>query len=251
MLQHRLGWTRDLPDHRDYRLVVSPPASLPPSVDLRPQLPPVYDQGPLGACTGNAIAAAVQYERRRQQLPDWVPSRLFVYYGERVIEHTIHTDSGAQIRDGMKVIATKGVCPEPLCPYDVTKFTHTPSKAAFAEALKHPATTYYRVLQTRTGVRSALAAGYPVIFGFTVYESFESDLVAHTGVVPMPSTSESVLGGHAVVAVGYLDATEQFLCRNSWGPSWGDGGYFHLPYDYLLNPNLAADLWTVQLVGGH
>jgi C1A family cysteine protease len=86
------------------------------------------------------------------------------------------------------------------------------------------------------------------VFGFTVYESFEGDAVAKTGEVSMPGPSEKVLGGHAVVAVGYDDSTQRFIVRNSWGPGWGMGGYFTIPYAYLTDSNLADDFWTVRLV---
>src|SRR5215510_6651839 len=119
------GWVPDLPDHRD--LSYSAPAqflmALPTSIDLTSKCPPVYDQGQLGSCTGNAIAAAVQFAREKQKLqPDFVPSRLFIYYGERVIEGSVESDSGAQIRDGIKVVAKLGAPPESDWPYDISKF---------------------------------------------------------------------------------------------------------------------------------
>jgi len=97
-------------------------------------------------------------------------------------------------------------------------------------------------------MKGCLASGYPFVFGFTVYESFESDQVAKTGVAPMPATNEKVLGGHAVLAAGYDDGSQRFLVRNSWGPDWGMGGYFTLPYAYLTDANLADDFWTVRMV---
>ena len=133
----RYGWVPDLPDARDhmYAAPVTMVAKLPAMVDLRPQCPPPYDQGQLGSCTGNAIAGAVQFDREKQHLtPDFVPSRLFIYYGERVIEGTVGTDSGAQIRDGIKVVANQGVPPETDRPYDITKFADKPPPAAFGRA---------------------------------------------------------------------------------------------------------------------
>src|SRR5438445_13260812 len=131
------GWVPDLPDQRD--LVYSAPApfimALPTAVDLRPQCPPVYDQGQLGSCTGNAIAGAIEFERLKQKLTDFVPSRLFIYYNERVIEGTVRSDSGAQIRDGIKSVASQGVCPETEWPYDITKFEQKPPSKAYADAL--------------------------------------------------------------------------------------------------------------------
>ena len=247
----RYGWTPDLPDARDhmYAAPVAMMAALPTKVDLRPNCPPPYDQGQLGSCTGNAIAGAVQFEREKQHLtPDFVPSRLFIYYGERVIEGTVGTDSGAQIRDGIKVVANQGVPPETDWPYDIAKFAQKPPPKAFADALHDRAVSYSRLSQSLSQMKGCLASGYPFVFGFTVYDSFESQQVAQTGVVPMPAAGESVLGGHAVMAVGYDDGQQRFIVRNSWGANWGMKGYFTMPYAYLTERNLSSDFWTVRLV---
>jgi len=247
----RYGWTPDLPDARDhmYAAPVAMMAALPTKVDLRPNCPPPYDQGQLGSCTGNAIAGAVQFEREKQHLtPDFVPSRLFIYYGERVIEGTVGTDSGAQIRDGIKVVANQGVPPETDWPYDIAKFAQKPPPKAFADALHDRAVSYSRLSQSLSQMKGCLASGYPFVFGFTVYDSFESQQVAQTGVVPMPAAGESVLGGHAVMAVGYDDGQQRFIVRNSWGVNWGMKGYFTMPYAYLTERNLSSDFWTIRLV---
>jgi C1A family cysteine protease len=244
------GWSPDLPDARDH-IYAAPraPKSLPAKVDMRPSCPAVYDQGQLGSCTGNSIAAAVQFDRMKlKESPDFVPSRLFIYYNERVIEHTVSQDAGAQIRDGIKSIAKLGVCPEPDWPYVIKKFAAKPPAKAFTDASKHKAVTYARVPQVLSQMKGCLASGYPFVFGFTVYESFESTKVAKTGIVPMPAKKEQTVGGHAVLAVGYNDSQSRFIVRNSWGPSWGMAGYFTIPYDYLTNNNLADDFWTVRVV---
>ena len=247
----KFGWIPDLPDMRDHMYAAPQPTmlSLPAKVDLRPTCPPVYDQGALGSCTGNAIAGAIQFDRAKQAAkPDFVPSRLFIYYNERVIEHTVAQDSGAMIRDGIKSVSKLGVCPEPEWPYDISKFAAKPPATAFKDALKYKAVSYTRLVQTAAQMKGCLASGYPFVFGFTVYESFESEEVAKTGVVPMPQASEKVLGGHAVLAVGYDDTTQRFIVRNSWGTGWGMKGYFTIPYAYVTDNNLADDLWTVRLV---
>lgn len=245
------GWLRDIPDHRDhlYAAPVAQLAALPPSIDLRNQCPPVYDQGQLGSCTGNGIAAVMQFERMKQKLtPDFIPSRLFIYYNERVIEHTVNSDSGAMIRDGIKSVAVQGDCPETEWPYDITKFTNKPTSKCYQDALKYKAVQYQRLVQNLNQMKGCLASGYPFVFGFTVYESFESQQVAQTGIVPMPGTSEQLMGGHCVVAVGYDDAQQRFIVRNSWGASWGIQGYCLMPYAYLTDPNLASDFWTIRLI---
>jgi C1A family cysteine protease len=97
-------------------------------------------------------------------------------------------------------------------------------------------------------MRTCLADGFPFVFGFTVYENFESRQVARTGVLNMPQQAERVVGGHAVMAVGYIDAAKRFIVRNSWGTAWGKKGYFSMPFDYLVDSDLAADFWTIRLV---
>ena len=247
----RYGWIPDLPDHRDHLFSAPTPVltALPPSVDLRPTCPKtVYDQGRLGSCTANAIAAAFEFDLTKQALPDFMPSRLFIYYNERRMEGTVDSDSGAMIRDGIKSVAKQGVCTEDTWPYEIAAFTDKPTRECFTAALSNRALGYQRIPQTLNQMRGCLAHGYPFVFGFSVYESFESAEVTSTGVVPLPGAGESLLGGHAVLAVGYDDAPARFLVRNSWGPDWGQGGYFTIPYSYLTDRGLASDFWTISQV---
>jgi C1A family cysteine protease len=222
-------------------------------------MPPVYDQGQLGSCTGNAIAAAMEYERDRQGLSDFIPSRLFVYYNERALEGTVSSDSGAVIRDGIKVVNSDGVCPETLWPYDIGMFSVKPPKRCYVAAETDKA-VQYEAIQTLGDLKDAIASNLSVVFGFTVYQSFESPAVAQSGVLPMPKPGEATVGGHAVVAVGYSDSKNQVIVRNSWGASWGDHGYFYMPYQYMTGSkasadsspingaHLANDFWAIQLV---
>jgi C1A family cysteine protease len=209
--------------------------ALPTQEDLRPGCPPVYDQGQLGSCTANAIGDAVEFEQVKQKAKSFVPSRLFIYYNERVIEHTVNSDNGAQIRDGMKVMAKQGTPPETDWPYDITKFADKPPAIAFTDAAKNKVLSYQRVNRALSQFKGCLASGYPFVFGFTVYERSGSP----TGHVPMPQPGETVAGGHAVLAVGYDDQNQRFLVGNSWGPHWGMQGYFTMPY-YAVSIPLGA-----------
>ena len=245
------GWIPDLPDQRDFQYAVPLPVigALPASADLTSACPPVYDQGQLGSCTANAIAGALEFDHMKQNLsPVFVPSRLFIYYNERVIEGTVNADSGAQLRDGMKSVGTQGVCSEDMWPYNIANFQEQPTNDCYQVALQHKAILYQRVTRDLSQMKGCLASGYPFVFGFTVYESFESDQVAKTGNAPMPQPGENTLGGHAVLAVGYDDANQWFIARNSWGTGWGMQGYFTLPYTYLTSPSLSSDFWTVRVV---
>ncbi len=243
------GWLPDIPDNRDrmYGVVrrAPLPATLPAKVDLRPNCSPVEDQGDLGSCTANALAGALEYLMTKDKVRFADMSRLFIYYNERVIEHTVKTDAGAMIRDGIKTLARQGACTEKKWPYDIAKFTKKPTKGCYTEALNHQILAYARI-NTLDELRACLADGYPAVFGFSVYEGFESPQVAKTGVVNLPKKNEKLLGGHAVLAVGYDDKAKRLIVRNSWGPDWGMKGYFTLPYGYVTDRNLSDDYWTIR-----
>jgi C1A family cysteine protease len=248
----RYGWIPDVPDQRDLRFAAAPHVltALPPKVDLRPLCPKtVYDQGQLGSCTANAIAAALEFDQRKQKQADiFTPSRLFIYYNERAMEGSIKEDAGAMIRDGIKSVAKQGAPHESLWPYRIDKFTKKPTAKAYKDALKHQALLYQRVTPTQDQLRGCLASGVPFVFGFAVYESFESREVEQTGAIPLPEPGERMIGGHAVLGVAYDMATGLVGGRNSYGDQWGDGGYFTIPFDYLTNPLLADDFWTIKSV---
>jgi hypothetical protein len=271
----KYGWNPDIPDHRDYQysdlrkkideknIIASdninpvreykvstigdiqiPVPSPIPFIDLRPMDSPIFDQLALGSCTGNALAGALQFLEKKDKVPYIELSRLFIYYDERVAENTINIDSGAQIRDGIKTLAKLGVCSETCWPYDVGKFAIQPGHNCYREAAKHRILAYYRI-NTLDDMKHCINSGYPFIFGFSVYDSFESEDAANTGIVNVPAASESLLGGHAVCCVGYDDNTQRFLVRNSWGINWGQQGYFTIPYAYLENRNLSEDFWYI------
>lgn len=245
--RHAFGWIPDLPDQRDYlyarRRVL--PEVWPSTVDLRATCSPIEDQGSLGSCTAQALVGALEFLETKDGVPFKDLSRLFVYYNERVLIGTTQWDSGATLRDGIKTLAKQGVCAEKRWPYVIAKFTHKPSRACYREGLDHQITVYERLL-TLPEMLVCLSEGYPFVFGFSVYESFESAEVAQTGVAVMPEPGERVLGGHAVMAVGYDEAEQRFLVRNSWGKRWGQAGYFTMPFAYLDSRNLSDDFWTIR-----
>lgn len=248
---HGFGWKRDTPDDRDHRY--SPPTqvaeNLPPSVDLRRHFRPVYNQFQLDCCTGNAIAAAIEFDELRQGFKDVArPSRMFIWYNERKMEGLQLQDTGGQIRNGIKSVARQGVCPESIWEYRVKKYMIEPPRSCYARARRYRALSYERMMHNLDHLRSCLASGYPFVFGFKVYESFQGSRVQRTGILDMPRPGEKSVGLHAVVAAGYDNARRRFLVRNSWGKKWGRQGYYTMPFEYLLDPQLSHDFWTIRVV---
>ena len=238
-------WTRQPIDNRDIHYNLAPIITTPNIVDLRQWCSPIEDQGNLGSCTGQSVAGAIELLNKRNGKPNDV-SRLFIYYYERLIEGTINYDNGAYIRDGIKASYTYGAPLESLWPYNISQFRTKPSAAAINDGAKRKV-TLYQAAANFDAVQNALASGYPVIIGFDVYSSFESQAVTKTGMMPYPNTkTERLLGGHAVCIVGYNNTTSRFTVRNSWGTSWGDKGYFYMPYQVIQNTKMSSDFWVIK-----
>lgn len=246
------GYIPDLPDHRDLELKYSS-IRIPSTIDLRqsPNNPGIWNQGALGSCVEHGISRGYVYALRKQDHTDYMPSRLFGYYEGRVIEGTVNEDSGLMIRDGMEVLRKMGAPHENLWPYDISKFKQKPPAAAYTDGLLHQCIEYRRVSVSPYAVDYALAKDLPVIFGFAVPASFESDEVANTGIVPKPGADEWIVGGHCMTYVGRetlpISRKKYRIAANSWDLDWGDHGYCYMPEEYC-SPTWADDFWVVQLV---
>ncbi len=278
-----MGWLPDRPDVRDLthespeikeilgksgsktlRSLAATSATesgeLPATVDLREWFSPVEDQEQIGSCTANAACGMVEYYQRRTFGKYIDMSRLFVYKVTRQFLG-LTGDTGAYLRSVMGALALFGAPPEKYWPYETAKFEDDPPAFAFAFAQNYQALTYFRLdpagqsgEDTLSAVKSHLASGIPAIFGFTVYATIRKPKKA--GDIPYPAKNETVLGGHAIVAVGYDDnrtvtnpsdgktQTGAFLIRNSWGTTWGEEGYGWLPYEYVRQ-GLAEDWWAM------
>lgn len=237
---------KDAVDKRDY--LYRPTltlAQIRDYVDLREYCTPIETQSNLGSCTGQAIAGAIEFlDKKAGKQVDI--SRLFIYYYERLIEGTINYDSGAAIRDGIKAVYHYGSSLENLWPYDIAKFKTEPTLTAINDAANRKVTLYQRVLDFN-GCIDALNNGYPIIVGFVVYSSFLK--ITSNGIMQYPNKRrESVLGGHAVLIVGYDKRRQCFIVRNSWGSNWGDKGYFYMPFNVIKDTAMSWDFWIVKSV---
>jgi C1A family cysteine protease len=246
MENRKFGWVKDKEDNRDlmyFRRITA----VPDEMDLTHAMPQVYDQGTIGSCVFNALGAAFHYLLPIEGKEVFMPSRLFPYYNYRQKEGNVDEDNGAQIRDAIKMYAKKGVCKETTWPYNEIQFAVQPTKEAYYEAMEHQVLKYHR-LRTVTQLEQCISEGYPVVCGIRIYSSFETPEVAKTGKAPIPDTTkEELLGGHAVLLVGFNRREKWFKVRNSWGSEWGKGGYFYLPYAYVGNAGLTSDFWTIRL----
>ena len=244
LLKHTYGWQPDIPDKRDFLYsAIKPVIKLPNKVDLSLDCSLVEDQGRLGSCTAQALAGNLEFLDRKIDMEYTDVSRLFIYYNERFLMDTVDYDSGASLRVGIKTLKNDGACAEVLWKYDIDKFTKKPTPKCYKDALKRKIISYHRI-KGLNEMLATLAEGYPFVFGFTVYESFESSSVTKTGKVNLPKKFERAIGGHAVMAVGYDQSVKRFIVRNSWGEKWGKKGYFTMPFQYL--ETLAADFWTIR-----
>ena len=250
------GAKRDRPDRRDLIMPRFEARDIPtdPEVDLSKYMRfSVYKQLHLESCTANAVCAAYCFDLKRQELPDFNPSRLFLYYNTREIDNVVDENSGVSLRDTVKALKSQGVCPEKSWPYDPPKFKIKPSDRCYQEAKGNIVSKYERIKDfwDRNQLRACLKAGNPFVFGFKVYPSFHDPEVSAFGVMKMPSQREldgNPEGGHAVLAVGYNDEKKVVKVLNSWGPCWGSDGYFYMPYDYITDANLCLDFWKIEFV---
>lgn len=234
------------PDHRDHQLKLTTiRPGLRASVNLQSKLPFVFDQGAIGSCTANSAGSMYSWVVNNNSGQLFIPSRLFLYYNTRMIEGTTDYDSGATLRDTMRSLRNYGVCPETSWPYLYDKLTIQPAQNCYDEGSIRQALSYAAVPISLAPMKNVLQ-NRPFILGILVYASFFNPTVSRTGYVPVPDTrKEKLLGGHAILILGYDDRKKCFFCRNSWGTSWGLKGDFYLPYAYATNRKLSFDAWVL------
>jgi len=237
---------------------------LPSQVDLRSYMTPVENQAGANSCTANAVVGGYEYIMNRVGYEiDF--SRLFIYYNARLLGLQYFggekiVDQGSSITLALMILQEKGVCSEDVWPYQilengkVKKINDEPHEDAYNEAQEFLNPSKFRwespekISIDLHSMKHCLAEGYPFVFGLVLFQSF--DQVKSKGRVPMPDlTGEAgrqAHGKHAMLCVGYKESEKVFIVRNSWGESWGDGGYCYIPYEYMTNPELCFDAWKIK-----
>ena len=245
-MPYKLNYKFQSVDSRDYKFQAKAPVKVINSFLVSRKINTILDQGYLGSCVSCVFAQNINMVTQKINM-----SRLMHYYCGRAIEESSSLDDvGLEIRKAAGIISKYGVCLESVWPYDVTKFNQLPPLTAFKQSNFFRKYTYSFVNQDLNSLKTCLVStNSPIIFGINVYSSFMTDKVTKTGIVPMPDTSsETLLGGHCILMIGYNDVTQCFTCLNSWGKGWGANGLFYLPYLYVTDPNLAADFCSLNFI---
>lgn len=246
-IYRKYGWIKDIPDQRDKYIVLDIDNNL-TSKDLRKKFPGVYNQYNLGSCNANSIAAIYEYIHiNKNDKYFYTPSRLFIYYNERLLQKTTKFDSGSTISNSIRSLKKYGVCSETDWEYTIESFNVKPTNECYTIGDKNKINfEYIKLKQDIHQLKACICNNHPFIFGFSVYEGFENKNITENGIMKYPDIKEKLLGGHCVVAVGYDDETEMFIIRNSMGVNWGDKGYFYMPYKFITNTDMCSDFWFIQ-----
>lgn len=247
-ITQKLGWKRPLPSPKLHKFTAPHGFALPAMMDLEPDCPSVYDQGTLGSCTSNASSALCQFVMKKVGHKWFMPSRLALYYWTRAMESNVNEDTGASIQAAVSVCHKIGVPQDSMWWYNIAKFAVKPNMKVVADANKYKTSMPLSINHfSLNDMQACIVAGFPFTFGFAVYEGFDTgNWPSTTGMMPMPKVGEQMLGGHAVLAIGYDNNKKAFKIRNSWGTNWGQKGHFWMPYNFIMSSDFADDFWTIK-----
>lgn len=252
-ITHGTGCKVNVPDKRDWTFSASPKVKAAPKpaifslvgkINLR------FDQLNTNSCVGNGVSLSINYLKIKQGLKAFIPSRLFIYYNARKAIKETAIDEGCSIRDAIKSVNIEGACSEDTWKFDTKKVTTKPDTNSYKEALEHQTLEYRNIPRDIEEMKNCLYEGYPFVFGFKVPKSIHGSQTRKTGIVALPTASDPMDSGHAVLAVGWDDNRKLLICINSWGATWGDKGVLYLPYAYLTNSKWSHNFTALRLVEG-
>jgi C1A family cysteine protease len=239
------GYQADRKNTKDAAFSPGRSAEMPEQVDLRPYMSGVENQRDTNSCAANATAGAYEYLMKRLLGSTEDVSRLFIYYNARDLDGSTHEDEGTYISSCVKVSKLQGLCSEKTWPFEAGQILDRPAEDAYEEAKGFQINPIPRRVEVDLqSMKNCLAEGFPFIFGLQLFGSFQK--AGPDGLVPMPDLeNETHDGGHAMLCVGYSDADEVFIVRNSWGIEWGEDGYCYIPYAYMTDGEMNTDCWTL------
>ena len=245
--KNKLGFKVDPIDDNDIKFdtndVFFPPKNK-GFANLREHMPPVINQGSIGTCVPSVLTAMVYHSYAKKDIVK-IFSRLFLYYEGRKRNNDTDIDSGMYFRNGLKSISKKGICIEKEWPYNVRRYAWKPNKECYKNAKEYKIKKYWRINSLRN-IKDCLDDGFPVAMGIKLYKRSWSDAQIN-GMLYAPTDDEKPIGGHAVLITGYDDSNGNLLCRNSLGMNWGIDGHFFVGYNYINNPELVTDMWTLRI----
>ncbi|MFI5340529.1 MAG: C1 family peptidase [Candidatus Methylomirabilales bacterium] len=213
-----------------------------PALDYSSEIKRVRDSGPEGSVVGLALATALEFQIAKATHQDHQISARYIYYAARQASGTTEFDSGAVIADAIRVLSKKGAVEDDIWPYVAGQYAAKPPAAV--ENAKRFRITDAKAVSGLDAVKSALIQNGPVVAGITMYQSAMTPATSKTGVIPLPASKEQIVGGHAIVIVGYDDKQKRLKFVNSWGSSWGEHGFGYLPYEYA--EKYMSEAWTFK-----
>jgi len=245
------GWQKDqdsqkAPKYAQIRVLET--KDIAPSFDLRSEMSAVENQGPINSCVACAIVGALEFLQIKNGIPKnkrfLDMSKMFLYYNARDMAGWQTKDNGCYLNSAIMSLENTGMVTEVRWPYTYSRLYKRPAKSLYIVAQKKLVKdAYYIENNSIENIKAALCEGYPVVFGTSLYSSFKS--VTASGIVPVPKAGEKVIGGHAMLIVGYTD--KYFIVRNSWGANWGNKGYCFFPFEYFSIKNINYDFWVIRL----
>ena len=235
-------------DYRDYRAKFTGVA--PDFVDLKPDVVEVEDQQQYGSCTANAGCSALELMYHRGIHVKYDFSRMYVYFYSREAAN-IAGDAGAFPRDLCKILAKKGTCHESTWPYSAENISNRPSDAADQEAESFRIAKYEQVTFDIDQMKLSVANGVPILTTVKVHKTFMGlnsarDWRDTDEICSYWDPSGEITGYHEVLIIGYDEKQQVFLAQNSWGPSFGDGGFFGIPFGYVND--VISEMWVITSI---
>lgn len=247
------GWKPSAFDGRD--IPFTPAGASPPPRHILSHPLPVRDQAGVPCCVSIAICVAMEaLDALQGGAEELAP--LYHYY---VARRGSPDFAAVEPRAGLSVAISSGICAARLheASFDAEGARLRPSKEAHDDAAqrkllgrdKRTGAPLYQSIEGGRGrasaCRAAIASGAPVMLGFWMTSAY--DRLSPSSPVHAAATREASSDGHTVAAIGYDDAMEALLIKDSRGEGFGEGGYWWLPYE-AVDSRLVHEAWVLRRI---